>query len=307
MARHGLIAVLAATAFGVLGVEAGPCRVSSRTSDLSTATTTSVDLSSTATETLSSTTTESSVTVTSSTETASTTETLSTDVSSTETASTTETASATDVSSTTETSTTETSTTETSTTITTETSMSTTETSSTAETTTTTTTAEEQPAPCAETQVLENPGFDDSSDGTPWVLGPDVTVSEQGPRTEPNDLHLQFNGGGTITKTFSQTLTDLDAGTYQLEYYIAMHTAVNGRGFNCQAIPIIGDEQLSGGPVVGDDGPSGWRYGTAFWTPTQHVDQADVVINVKCSGSYNFVIIAAEDFSLTRRCTIIEE
>ncbi|KAF4976406.1 hypothetical protein FDECE_18477 [Fusarium decemcellulare] len=313
MARHGLIAVRAATAFGVLGVEAGPCRVSSRTSDLSTATTTSVELSSAATDKLSSTITESSVTVISSTETASTTEALSTDVSSTETASTTETLS-TDVSSTERISTAETasttdvsSTTETSMTITTETSMSTTETSSTVETTTTTTTAEDQPAPCAETQVLENPGFDDSSDGTPWVLGPDVTVSEQGPRTEPNDLHLQFNGGGTITKTFSQTLSDLDAGTYQLEYYIAMHTAVNGRGFVCQAIPTIGDEQLSGGPVVGDDGPSGWQYGTAYWTPTQHVDQADVVINVKCSGSYNFVIIAAEDFSLTRRCTIIEE
>ncbi|KAJ3539383.1 hypothetical protein NM208_g5514 [Fusarium decemcellulare] len=166
-----------------------------------------------------------------------TTETLSTDVSSTETTSTTETASTTDVSSTTETS------------------MSSTETSSTAETTTTTTTAEEQPAPCAETQVLENPRFDTGSDAAPWVLFSDVTVSQQGPRSDPNDLHLQFNGGGTITKTFSQTLTDLDAGVYLLEYYIAMHTAVNGRGFSCQAIPTIGDEQLSGGPIVGDNGP----------------------------------------------------
>lgn len=44
------------------------------------------------------------------------------------------------------------------------------------------------PGPCVETQILGNPSFDDNNDGSPWVFGAGVTVSQIDPRSAPNFL-----------------------------------------------------------------------------------------------------------------------
>ncbi|KAF4943663.1 hypothetical protein FSARC_14861 [Fusarium sarcochroum] len=299
MARHGFVALLAVTAFSVFGVDASPCKPSPSTT---------VELSSTTIETGSSTVIlETSTTIA---------ETLSTAV-------TTETAETTDVTSTIteEASTTEGTTTDTTTEISISTDATTTEAATTFDTTTTileeTTSAETTtttkapvivvPPPCTETQVIVNPGFNDNAEATPWVLGEGVTVSSQNPRSDPYFLATTFTRGGSGSRSFSQTLHNVGPQNYRLEYYISMNTAINGRGFSCSATPSINGEQLAQSPSVGDNGPYGFRQAVAFWsTPsaTQNVDEAELIITVSCTGSYDTVIITVDDVSLTRQCDV---
>jgi hypothetical protein len=171
MTCHGLVAILAAVAFGT-GTNAGPCKPYS-----------SVDLSSTIIETAASTITAGTTGAT---------DVLGTTV--------TETSDATDSTEIIDTTITETATGSTEATIsieptiTTETATTlatiTTETATTLATTTTkaTTTSAEPPPVCEPTQILVNPSFDDNNDASPWTLGAGVTISQINPRSAPNFL-----------------------------------------------------------------------------------------------------------------------
>ncbi|KAL4730902.1 hypothetical protein ACLX1H_002944 [Fusarium chlamydosporum] len=171
MARHGILAVLAATVLSV-GVNAGPCKpyssaASSSVIAVETTATTQETVSSTITADITDTTDVLETTVTGLT--AGSTE--STDAfETTVTETTTHTMGTTDAFEST---------------ITEPASESSAETSTSSEPTTT---ADVGPAPCVETQILVNPSFDDNNDGSPWVLDNGVTVSQINPRSNPNFL-----------------------------------------------------------------------------------------------------------------------
>ncbi|KAI3577493.1 beta-lactamase/transpeptidase-like protein [Fusarium oxysporum f. sp. albedinis] len=115
------------------------------------------------------------------------------------------------------------------------------ETTSTAVAESTTTT--EAPA-CVETQVVVNPGFDDSdSNKSPWFGGGSLTTD--GPNTAPNAISFVFSNGQGSAQ-LSQTLTNLD-GNYRLSYNWAVVSGVNvGSGFSCSITPKVGDDTLPG-------------------------------------------------------------
>ncbi|KAJ4317357.1 hypothetical protein N0V84_007414 [Fusarium piperis] len=276
MARARLVALLAATAFGVFGVDAAVCRPSSST--------VSVETSSTAS--FSSATASSTVSELSSTETQLSSTTAST-ASELSTASTSELLT---------TSTTATSELPTSTTATSELPTSTSE-----AITTTSTTAPVVPPPCRETQVLSNPSFDDNSDGSPWQFGTGVSLIESW-HSSPYAVIYRFSSSGASTLT--QSLTNVPAGSYKLTYEAAIGAILNARGVSCVVTPSINGQSLSGpgGPTFTDSGPFGWPQGTAYWNPSSHVDQADLTITVTCNGNFISASILVENASLTRVC-----
>ncbi|EXL96116.1 hypothetical protein ACKRZS_007356 [Fusarium odoratissimum] len=80
-----------------------------------------------------------------------------------------------------------------------------------------TTTTAAGPGPCVETQILVNPSFDDNNDGSPWVLGAGVTVSQIDPRSAPNFL---ING-----QTLQSSATLTDSGPYDQRFSSQFFTA----------------------------------------------------------------------------------
>ncbi|KAH7267759.1 beta-lactamase/transpeptidase-like protein [Fusarium redolens] len=126
------------------------------------------------------------------------------------------------------------------------------ETTSTAVAETTTTT--EAPG-CVETQVVVNPGFDDSdSNKSPW--SGDGSLTTDGPNSAPNAISFIFtNGQGSAQ--ISQTLTNLD-GNYRLSYKWGVFSGVNvGSGFSCTITPKVGNDNL----------PGIYPYTFVGWTP----------------------------------------
>ncbi|KAF4438067.1 hypothetical protein FACUT_5230 [Fusarium acutatum] len=149
------------------------------------------------------------------------------------------------------------------------------ETTSTAESTTTT----EAPA-CVETQVVVNPGFDDSD-------------SSKSPCS-----FVFSNGGGNAQ--ISQTLTNLD-GNYRLSYNWGVFSGVNvGAGFGCSIIPKVGDAAL---PGVYPDDYTGWTAESQTWgSGSNAVAQADLSLVLQCSGEYDQLTINIDDITLTKLC-----
>ncbi|SPJ74246.1 uncharacterized protein FTOL_03976 [Fusarium torulosum] len=274
MARHGIVAVLAAAAFGV-GANAGPCKPYS-----------SVGLSSTIIKTAASTITA---------DVTGTTDVLGTTV--------TETSRATDSTEVLETTVTETASGSTGVTISIEPTI-TTETATTLATTTAaaTTTSVELPPVCEPEQILVNPSFDDNVNASPWTLGDGVTVSQVNPRSNPNFLYNTFNQDGSTTTTFSQTLPPLGNFPYQLDYYLNLQTAINGRDFSCSAVPSINGQELDPSEVLTENGPYGFRLSTQRFTGDGSTGDATLSITVSCVGDFGVIIIGIDDFSLQRIC-----
>ncbi|KXJ89065.1 hypothetical protein Micbo1qcDRAFT_206645 [Microdochium bolleyi] len=279
------------TAVAALGAHASPCKPPhgssnslSSTSSLSTDVVTYSAVSST---TKADTTDTVSATSTSATETASTESTSASSTSPTITETASETSSTPEASSTT------------STTITTDVTESASATSSTPEVPTPTPTTSEPP--CVETQILVNPAFDDNDDAQPWSLGAGVSVSQINPRSAPNFLYNTLNQGRLAT-AFQQRLPALGSFTYELNYFVNLQTAVNGRGFSCRATPSIGDQVLAPSVTLTDNGPYGFRSSSQAFTAQIQDSPVALTVAITCEGSFNVVIIGVDDFSLTRLC-----
>ncbi|KAH7194546.1 hypothetical protein DER44DRAFT_831961 [Fusarium oxysporum] len=164
-----------------------------------------------------------------------------------------------------------------------------------------TTTTAAGPGPCVETQILVNPSFDDNNDGSPWVLGAGVAVSQINPRSAPNFLYNTINQGRTRT-TFSQSLPALGPYLYRLDYYFKLQTAIQGRGFSCQLTPSINGQTLQSSATLTDSGPYDQRFSSQFFTAQDQGSPATLSVSVQCQGSFNTIIIGTDDFSLTRTC-----
>ncbi|KAG7420136.1 hypothetical protein Forpe1208_v003333 [Fusarium oxysporum f. sp. rapae] len=169
------------------------------------------------------------------------------------------------------------------------------ETTSTAVAESTTTT--EAPA-CVETQVVVNPGFDNSdSTKSPWFG--DGSLTTNGPKTAPNAISFVFTDGQGSAQ-ISQTLSNLD-GTYRLSYNWGVFSGVSVlSGFSCSITPKIGDNTL----------PSVYPYEFVGWTPESQiwssggnvVAQADLSLVLECSGEYDQLTINFDDITFTKLC-----
>ncbi|KAF5630151.1 uncharacterized protein FTJAE_8302 [Fusarium tjaetaba] len=159
------------------------------------------------------------------------------------------------------------------------------------------TTTTEEPA-CVETQVIVNPGFDDSANSkSPW--SGDGSIITDGANSAPNAISFVFSNGGGDAQ-ISQTLTNLD-GTYRLSYNWGVFSGVNvGAGFGCSIIPKIGDDVL---PGVYPDGYSGWTAESKTWSSgSSAVAQADLSLVLQCSGEYDQLTINVDDITFTKLC-----
>ncbi|KIL86904.1 hypothetical protein FAVG1_09457 [Fusarium avenaceum] len=164
-----------------------------------------------------------------------------------------------------------------------------------------TTTSAEAPPAYEPTQILVNPGFDDNNDASPWTLGTGVTVSQVNPRSAPNFLYNTMSAGTTST-TFSQILPPLGNFPYQLDYYFNLQTAINGRAFSCSVVLSINGQPLEPSQVLTVGGPYGFRLSSQRFTGDGSTDDATLSFTVSCTGTYNTIIIGADDFSLQRVC-----
>ncbi|KAF5723112.1 hypothetical protein FMUND_2154 [Fusarium mundagurra] len=158
------------------------------------------------------------------------------------------------------------------------------------------TTTTEEPA-CVETQVVVNPGFDDSdSSKSPWVG--DGSLTTDGPNTAPNVISFVFSNG-VGNAQISQTLTNLD-GTYRLTYNWGVFSGVNADGFACSITPKIGDNTLRS---VDPDDYTGWTPSSQIWSTAGNVvAEADLSLVLECNGEFGQLTINVDDIKLTKLC-----
>ncbi|KAF5968667.1 hypothetical protein FCOIX_11275 [Fusarium coicis] len=160
------------------------------------------------------------------------------------------------------------------------------------------TTTTEAPA-CVETQVVVNPGFDDSvSSKSPW--SGDGSIITDGANSALNAISFVFyNGIGDAQ--ISQTLNNLD-GTYRLSYNWGVFSGVNcGSGFGCSIIPKVGDDVL---PGVYPGDYTGWIPESQTWSSgSGAVAQADLSLVLQCSGEYDQLTINVDDITFTKLCS----
>ncbi|KAM0226828.1 hypothetical protein ACHAPO_012044 [Fusarium lateritium] len=315
MARHGIVALLAATIIGV-GVNAIPCKPYSSAVLSSTITVEPTATgSSTITADVTDTTDGFETTVTANTEATDTTEILETTVteSATETTGglettatgttdlveTTTTEVAIDTTGALEPTTIETTAADTTSVDETTTTEAIVETSAAVEPTTTTATG----PVCVPTQILENTGFDDNNNGDPWTLDEGATISQINPRSAPNFVYATMSQARTFT-SIVQVLPALGPFTYHLQYSFNLQTAINGRGFSCQVYPSVNQQRLDASQVLTDSGPYGFRTGSNTFVPHDPDSPVSLSLAVQCLGSYNSIIIGIDDVTLTRTCDV---
>ncbi|KAH6866112.1 hypothetical protein B0T10DRAFT_554156 [Thelonectria olida] len=137
---------------------------------------------------------------------------------------------------------------------------------------------------CQETQVISNPSFD-IGDGSPWKFN-GASVADGDTHTGPNTA--QVVGLDDVTSgSFSQTLYNLEPGTYLLKFYYTrdgMNPEESAWAF-CSISAYLGDDFLVAGSVD-NSGPVFIRYALAstYWTTELPVDLTDLSFSVICGG-----------------------
>ncbi|XEV05039.1 hypothetical protein FSHL1_010326 [Fusarium sambucinum] len=156
---------------------------------------------------------------------------------------------------------------------------------------------------CVPTQILENTGFDDNNDGSPWILDEGSTISQVNPRSAPNFVYATMSQTRTFTSII-QNLPALGDFTYHLQYSFNLQTAINGRGFSCQVYPSVNQQRLDASPILTDSGPYGFRAGSNVFVPQTQDSPVLLSLAVQCLGNYNTIIIGLDDVTLTRTCNV---
>ncbi|KAJ4246848.1 hypothetical protein NW762_013400 [Fusarium torreyae] len=161
------------------------------------------------------------------------------------------------------------------------------------ESTTTTATAG-----CVESQLLVNPGFDDSSSGiSPWISNAALTQNQ--PQSGTNALSAVFNNGQP-DYYIKQTLQSLN-GKYQFSYYYRVVSISPGADYVCNI-------QLSAGSAgaYGEmyDSVGGWRTGSVTLDiGDDTLAQADVRLGVICFGEFTRIEVNIDTLAFTRICS----
>ncbi|KAF9769339.1 hypothetical protein IL306_013253 [Fusarium sp. DS 682] len=159
------------------------------------------------------------------------------------------------------------------------------------------TTTTEAPA-CVETQVVVNPGFDlSNSDKAPWT-GDGVLIND-GANSAPNAISFIFSNGQGSAQ-IKQTLSNLN-GNYRLSYEWGVFSGVGvGSGFSCAITPKVGDAYV---PGVNPYEFVGWTPESQTWSSGgETVAQADLSLNLHCSGEYDQLTINIDDITFTKLC-----
>ncbi|RBR15900.1 uncharacterized protein FIESC28_07145 [Fusarium coffeatum] len=169
------------------------------------------------------------------------------------------------------------------------------ESTTTAQTESTTTTAA---SACVETQLLSNPGFDDSnSDITPWSITGGV-LTQDSPQSGVNAVAYSLIGGGYKAGIVSQTVADLD-GTYEFSYYYRFVSISDGADFTC-------DIQLSVGGSSGrgsiEDSVGGWKTASIILTDLSAA-QASLQFTASCMGEYRQIQVNIDSLGFKRVCS----
>ncbi|UZP40537.1 hypothetical protein NXS19_008353 [Fusarium pseudograminearum] len=162
----------------------------------------------------------------------------------------------------------------------------------------TTTTAE---LACVPTQILVNSGFDDNNDGSPWTLGSGISVSQLNPRTVPNSLYIVLDSGLTST-SISQELPALGPFMYKLKYYSAQETGTQGSGYTCTVTLKVNEQLLAPGRTISDGTPTGMRPSEQFFIADDQSSPVTLSLDIVCQGSFSVVNIGMDDFTVTRVC-----
>ncbi|CAG2011797.1 unnamed protein product [Fusarium graminearum] len=136
---------------------------------------------------------------------------------------------------------------------------------------TTTTAAAE--SGCVPTQILANPSFDDNTNGAPWARGLDVS-----------------------------RLPALGSSTYELRYWYSLRTAVLGNGFSCTVTPSLNTQVLPSSLTMTDSSSHGFQLSSQYFTAQNPDSPAVLVFNVNCKGNFQSVSIGVDDIALTRLC-----
>ncbi|KAF0642289.1 hypothetical protein FPSE5266_04024 [Fusarium pseudograminearum] len=116
----------------------------------------------------------------------------------------------------------------------------------------TTTTAE---LACVPTQILVNSGFDDNNDGSPWTLG--LGISE---------------------------------------------TGTQGSGYTCTVTLKVNEQLLAPGRTISDGTPTGMRPSEQFFIADDQSSPVTLSLDIVCQGSFSVVNIGMDDFTVTRVC-----
>ncbi|KAF5230719.1 hypothetical protein FANTH_13711 [Fusarium anthophilum] len=154
---------------------------------------------------------------------------------------------------------------------------------------------------CVETQLLANPGFDDSDTSyTPWTGS--AFIIQDSPQAGSQAVAIIYNNGQSNSKaSMKQTLTNLN-GDYEFSYYYKVAVARTGLSPRCSLQVKIGDDTTVPSNidlVVGD-----WKSGSVSWsTAAETVAQADVELSITCSGDYDRIQINLDSFAFTRVCS----
>ncbi|KAF5239894.1 hypothetical protein FAUST_4663 [Fusarium austroamericanum] len=170
-----------------------------------------------------------------------------------------------------------------------------------------TSTAAAPPAACVPSQILANPSFDDNNSGSPWQLGPQSDISQSNPRSQPNFIYNTIYGVDVLPPVFVQRLPALGSSNYRLQYWFNLQTGSNGNGFSCKVIPSINTQVLySSSSLTGSDS-SGFKVSSQTFRAQDPNVPVVLMFQVKCEGNFNRVNIGIDDITLTRQCNSSDE
>ncbi|KAF5573007.1 hypothetical protein FPANT_12652 [Fusarium pseudoanthophilum] len=154
---------------------------------------------------------------------------------------------------------------------------------------------------CVETQLLVNPGFDDTVGGyAPWTG--DAVLIQRDPQAGTQAVAFIYNAGQSQGReSIKQTLTNLN-GDYEFSYYYRVVVARIGMTTACGLQVKIGEDTTvpSNIELVAGD----WTSGSVSWSTAGHnVEQADVELVMTCRGDWDTIQIFLDSFAFTSVCS----
>ncbi|CAG7560575.1 unnamed protein product [Fusarium equiseti] len=152
---------------------------------------------------------------------------------------------------------------------------------------------------CIETQVVINPGFDNSDDGFIWTHNGEVKQGWFNP-SRPNNLELMLYANAQES-VFSQTLRNIKAGEYKLSYRWRLSWAEGGwDGLGCRIKPQVGNTYLNS--ALASVPRDTFDYATETWSAVQDFNEVNLAFEVACNGEYESITLHFDDITLTSVC-----
>ncbi|KAF5637796.1 hypothetical protein F52700_4498 [Fusarium sp. NRRL 52700] len=152
-------------------------------------------------------------------------------------------------------------------------------------------------AGCVETQLFDNPNFDDSSsDIAPWSSNAALTQNQ--PQSGTNALSAYFINGEP-DYYIKQTLQNL-SGKYKFSYYYRVVSISPNADFTCNILLSAGSVSTYG-EMYDDIG--GWKTASVILDMGDDtIAQADVQFGLTCLGEFRGIEVNIDTLAFTRVC-----